>query len=83
MPPLRGGAVENIWFEPGKQFQDKRHCLCYIYCRFAGLLERELIENVRHLRVRESDPPESFLHLMALDLLCSLRALRPCPRLTS
>lgn len=79
VPPLRGGAVEKMWFELGKQFQRKGHCVCHISRRFAGLPERELIEGVRHLRVQGADAPESLLRLKVLDLLYSLRALRSLP----
>lgn len=79
VPPLRGGAVEKMWFELGKQFSQQGHRVCHVSRRFPGLPPEELIEGVRHLRVRGYDTPANGLHLKLLDLLYSLRALRVLP----
>lgn len=79
VPPLRGGAVEKLWFELGKQFSQKGHKVCHVSRRFPGLPHEELIEGVRHLRVRGYDTPANGLHLKLLDLFYSLRALRVLP----
>lgn len=79
VPPLRGGAVEKMWFELGKQFSQQGHRVSHVSRRFPGLPPEELIEGVRHLRVRGYDTPANGLHLKLLDLLYSLRALRVLP----
>jgi glycosyltransferase involved in cell wall biosynthesis len=79
VPPLRGGAVEKMWFELGKQFSQQGHSVCHISRRFPDLPNQEVIERVRHLRVRGHDTPANGLHLKLLDLLYSLRALRVLP----
>ncbi|MBV2350350.1 glycosyltransferase family 4 protein [Synechococcus sp. HK05] len=79
VPPLRGGAVEKMWFELGKQFSKKGHRVCHVSRRFPGLPQEELIEGVHHLRVKGYHTPANGLHLKLLDLLYSLRALRVLP----
>jgi glycosyltransferase involved in cell wall biosynthesis len=79
VPPLRGGAVEKMWFELGKQFSHQGHSVCHVSRRFEGLPSVELIERVRHVRVQGYDTPSNGLHLKLLDLLYSLRALRALP----
>jgi glycosyltransferase involved in cell wall biosynthesis len=79
VPPLRGGAVEKLWFELGKQFARQGYSVCHISRCFAGLPAEEEIEGVRHLRVKGYDTPANGLHLKLLDLLYSQRALRVLP----
>ena len=79
VPPLRGGAVEKMWFELGKQFSQQGHRVCHVSRSFPGLPPEELIEGVRHVRVQGSDTPSNGLYLKLLDLLYSLRALRALP----
>jgi glycosyltransferase involved in cell wall biosynthesis len=76
VPPLRGGAVEKMWFELGKQFARQGHSVCHVSRLFEGLPAEEAIESVRHLRVKGDDTPANGVHLKLLDLLYSLRALR-------
>jgi glycosyltransferase involved in cell wall biosynthesis len=79
VPPLRGGAVEKMWFELGKQFRRQGHSVCQVSRSFSGLPQEELIEGVRHVRVQGYDTPANGLYLKLLDLLYSLRALRVLP----
>lgn len=79
VPPLRGGAVEKMWFELGKQFSQQGHSVCHVSRRFPGLQPQELIEDVRYLRVKGYDTPANGLQLKLLDLLYSLRALLVLP----
>jgi glycosyltransferase involved in cell wall biosynthesis len=79
VPPLRGGAVEKMWFELGKQFSQHGHSVCHVSRRFPDLPNQEVIEGVRHLRVCGYDTPSNGFHLKLLDLFYSLRALRVLP----
>ena len=79
VPTLRGGAVEKIWFELGKHFSRQGHSVCHLSRRFPGLPPQEVIEDVRHLRLRGYDTPVNGLLLKLLDLLYSIRALRALP----
>jgi glycosyltransferase involved in cell wall biosynthesis len=80
VPPLRGGAVEKLWFELGKQFSQQGHAVCHVSRRFPGLVEEDVIEGVRHLRVPGYDTPSNGLHLKLLDLLYSRQAIKVLPR---
>jgi len=79
VPPLRGGAVEKMWFELGKQFSLHGHNVSHVSRSFPGLPNQEVIEGVQHLRVSGHNTPANGLHLKLLDLLYSLRALRVLP----
>ncbi|MEI6561001.1 MAG: glycosyltransferase family 4 protein [Verrucomicrobiota bacterium] len=79
VPPLMGGAVEKIWFALGKEFARRGHEVVHVSRLCEGLPREEVIEGVRHLRVRGYDAPGSLALLKGLDLLYSLRALRVLP----
>lgn len=79
MPPLRGGAVEKLWFELGKQFSRQGHTVSHISRCFPGLPDKEIIEGVQHIRVQGFENPANAIRLKALDLRYSLRALRVLP----
>jgi glycosyltransferase involved in cell wall biosynthesis len=79
VPPLRGGAVEKLWFVLGKQFSQQGHSVCHLSRSFSGLAQEEEIEGVRHLRVPGYDTPANGMHLKLLDLLYSRRALKVLP----
>jgi glycosyltransferase involved in cell wall biosynthesis len=79
VPPLRGGAVEKMWFELGKQFSQQGHSVCQVSRSFSGLPQEGLIEGVRHVRVQGHDTPANGFYLKLLDLFYSLRALRALP----
>ena len=79
VPPLRGGAVEKIWFALGNEFARLGHDVTHISRRFAGLPDASVIENVRHIRVRGFDSPRSLAWLKLLDLFYSLRVRRVLP----
>jgi len=79
VPPLMGGAVEKIWFALGKEFARRGHEVVHISRLCNGLPREEVIEGVRHLRVRGYDAPGSLALLKGLGLLYSLRALRVLP----
>ncbi len=73
VPPLRGGAVEKIWFALGKEFARRGHEVTHISRSFGGLPRTEVIGGVRHIRAGGFDAPRRLLFLKLLDLLYSLR----------
>jgi glycosyltransferase involved in cell wall biosynthesis len=79
VPALMGGAVEKIWFEMGKQFAARGHEVTHVSQRHPELPDEEVIEGVRHVRVRGYDTPCGMVRLKALDLLYTLRASRVLP----
>lgn len=79
VPPLLGGAVEKVWFALGQQFVRQGHEVVQISRRHPDLLDTEVIEGVRHLRVRGHPQPGSIIWLKWLDLLYSWRVRRVLP----
>jgi glycosyltransferase involved in cell wall biosynthesis len=79
VPPVRGGAVEKMWFELGQQFSRQGHSVCHVSRGFPGLPPREEIGGVRFVRVKGYDTPANGWTLKALDLIYSWRALRVLP----
>jgi glycosyltransferase involved in cell wall biosynthesis len=79
VPPLHGGAVEKLWFELGKQFATLGHDVVHISRSHHDLPNQQLIEGVRHLRIRGFDMPANPLLLKFFDLIYSLRAIRILP----
>ena len=79
MPPLRGGAVEKIWYALGKEFARRGHEVTHISRTFGDLPQEERIHGVRHIRVGGFDAPKSLVLLKCLDLVYSVRALNVLP----
>ena len=79
VPPLRGGAVEKVWFSMGQEFARRGHEVTHISRSFPDLPDREVIENVRHIRVAGYDTPRSLALLKMCDLAYSMRVLRRLP----
>jgi len=79
VPPLRGGAVEKIWYALGKEFARRGHEITHISRTFGDLPQEERIHGVRHIRVGGFDAPKSLVLLKCLDLVYSVRALNVLP----
>ena len=79
VPPLRGGAVEKIWFALGQELARRGHTVTQVSRRCDGLPAEETLAGVRHLRIQGYDTPASLLRLKWLDLLYTRRALRVLP----
>ena len=80
VPTLRGGAVEKMWFELGKQFASKGHTVTHLSRRFPRLPSQEIIEGVHHIRVKGYDWPSNSILLKILDLFYSLTVLPSLPK---
>lgn len=79
VPPMRGGAVEKIWFALGREFVRRGHEVTHISRLFPGLPDGEVRDGVGHIRVRGHDTPRLLVWLKVLDLLYSLRVRRVLP----
>jgi glycosyltransferase involved in cell wall biosynthesis len=79
VPPLLGGAVEKMWFRLGQEFASLGHDVVHISRHHASLPAEEVIDGVRHRRVKGYDQPRLLLKLKLLDLLYSFRACRQVP----
>ncbi len=79
VPPVKGGAVEKVWFALAKEFARRGHDITMISRLLPGWAEEETSEGVHHLRARGHDTPDSLLLLKLLDLGYSLRVRRLLP----
>ena len=79
VPPLRGGAVEKVWFQLGKLFAAKGHEVTHLSRLCDDLPPEETIDGVSHLRVPGFSTPSSLWKLKFLDLLYSRRVKRALP----
>src|ERR1700704_1708922 len=75
VPPIMGGAVEKVWFQLGQEFARRGHDVVQISRASPQFPNDEVINGVRHLRVRGFDTPGSLFWLKFLDLLYSIRAM--------
>ena len=80
VPPIKGGAVEKIWFELGQEFVRRGHEVVQISRSMPELPREQTLEGVRHLRVSGFDAPRSLIWLKMLDLVYSLRAMSILPK---
>lgn len=80
VPTRRGGAVEKVWFNLGREFARLGHEVLHVSRLCDGLPAEEVIDGVRHRRVRGYDTPASLLRLKWRDLLYTRRAARAVPR---
>ena len=79
VPPLRGGAVEKIWFQLGQAFE-RQGCQVNQVSRLCdGLPDRETIEGVEHVRVPGFESNNSMLQRLWRDMRYVRRAARVLP----
>jgi glycosyltransferase involved in cell wall biosynthesis len=79
VPPLSGGAVEKMWFSLGPEFVRQGHDVTHVSRTWGSLPLEEMIDGVRHLRIKGFDTPSGGLKLKLLDLLYTRRALEVIP----
>ena len=79
VPPTLGGAVEKMWFRLGQEFASRGHEVFHISRRYPSLPDREVINDVQHIRVNGFDNPKSMLRLKVYDGLYTWRAGRLLP----
>src|SRR5919204_575348 len=63
VPPIMGGAVEKAWFGLAQEFATRGHDVVVISRAVAQLPPEELVDRVRHIRVRGFDTPRSLVWL--------------------
>jgi hypothetical protein len=51
VPPVRGGAIEKVWFGLGKEFVKRGHEVTHISRAFSGFPSEQWLEGVHHVRV--------------------------------
>jgi len=79
VPPIKGGAVEKIWFALGQEFARRGHDVVEISRAMSQLPREEILNRVKHLRVCGFNPPRSLFWLKVLDLIYSIRVRSMLP----
>lgn len=79
VPPVMGGAIEKSWFALAQGFVSRNHDVTIISRALPQSARYEIVDGVRHVRVRGFDTPRSLLWLKILDLFYSLRVRRVLP----
>ena len=79
VPPIMGGAVEKSWVALAQEFVSRSHDVTIVSRAFPELARHEVIDGLRHIRVRGFNTPRSLIWLKALDLFYSLRVQRILP----
>ncbi|WP_259070315.1 glycosyltransferase family 4 protein [Mucilaginibacter sp. X4EP1] len=73
VPPLMGGAVEKMWFSLGKELSKTGHEVIHISRKFDNLPEHEIIDGVKHVRIKGYSTPKSGLILKIMDLIYTVK----------
>jgi glycosyltransferase involved in cell wall biosynthesis len=79
VPPVRGGAVEKLWYALGREFAAAGHLVTQVSRAVPELPATSEEAGVRHVRVRGYDQPRNGLRLKWRDLQYTRRALAAAP----
>jgi glycosyltransferase involved in cell wall biosynthesis len=79
VPTTMGGAIEKVWLSLAADFVRRGHEVVMISRAVGDAPREQIMEGVRHLRVRGFDTPRSLIWLKVLDLIYSLRTLTVLP----
>jgi glycosyltransferase involved in cell wall biosynthesis len=79
VPPIMGGAIEKVWFALAPEFVRRGHDVVVVSRAMPQFPRDEIVNGVRHLRVRGFDTPRSLVWLKFLDLVYSRRAMSILP----
>ena len=82
VPAVMGGAIEKSWFALAREFVSRNHDVTIISRVLPQFARQEIVDGVRHIRVRGFDTPRSVLWLKILDLFYSSRSGELCRRRT-
>ena len=79
IPPIRGGAVEKIWFQLGREFSKRGHEVTEVSRTFPDFPREQWLDGVRHLRVKGFEFASRYMNLWG-GLWYALRVLRVLPK---
>lgn len=80
VPPIKGGAVEKIWYKLGQEFAEQGHEVIHISKKVEIFADIEFMNNVKHIRVKGYDSPKLLINLKLFDLFYSMRTIRYIPK---
>jgi glycosyltransferase involved in cell wall biosynthesis len=80
VPPVMGGAVEKAWWTLAQEFATRGHEVLMVSRAIPQFPSEEVLNGVRHVRVRGFNTPGSLFWLKFLDFIYSVRTKRVLPR---
>jgi glycosyltransferase involved in cell wall biosynthesis len=79
VPPVGGGSTEKTWHRLARLFAARGHQVTMISRRWPGFPDVEILDGVRHLRLRGHNHRRRLELNLLLDLLWSWRVFRALP----
>ncbi|WP_340268365.1 glycosyltransferase family 4 protein [Sphingobium mellinum] len=79
LPPVLGGACEKIFYALCEEFARRGHEVTMISRTYAGFPSEEVINGVRHVRVRSRDMPGNKIIFRLADILYAWRIRKALP----
>ena len=80
VPPLMGGAVERNWQNLCVEFAAKGHKVNLVSRQYKDLPLEEVCDDVRYIRVKSADAPQSKALYRILDVVYASRICRMLPQ---
>ena len=80
IPPIRGGAIEKVWFSLGREFAKRGHEVTHVSRTFSQLPDEQWLDGVHHVRVRGFEFSSKRRVVVWRDLWYALRVLRVLPK---
>lgn len=79
-PPIRGGAVERVWYDLCREFAKKGHQVTVISRRYGDLPNNCILDGMTVIRVPSFDAPNSRILFRVYDIFYSLVAMFRLPK---
>ncbi|EQB04484.1 hypothetical protein L288_13925 [Sphingobium quisquiliarum P25] len=80
LPPIMGGACEKIFYALCEEFARRGHDVTMISRAYGEFPREEVINGVRHLRVRSRDMPRNKIIFRLADILYAWRIRKAMPQ---
>jgi glycosyltransferase involved in cell wall biosynthesis len=80
IPPVRGGAVEKVWFSLGREFAKRGHEVTHISRAFSEFPSEQWLDGVHHVRIKGVEFSSKRYVLVWRDLGYVRRVLRVLPQ---
>jgi glycosyltransferase involved in cell wall biosynthesis len=79
IPPVLGGAVEKVHLLLAGAYRAAGHDVTIVSRRYKDFANEEVLDGIRHIRIRSTDRSSSLAVNLLLDLLYAIRVARALP----
>jgi glycosyltransferase involved in cell wall biosynthesis len=80
IPPVLGGAVEKVHLLLAGAYRAAGHEVTIISRRYKNFSDQEVVDGIRHIRIRSTDRSSSLAVNLVLDFIYAVRVARALPR---